>query len=72
MTKNRPPYIIQRKDAAYIGGRLVTSSRREVGQYVLDADVPYLRLFGLDTDPKAEKQKPPLGQVTVSVGRKTR
>ena len=38
----------------------------------MDADVPYLRLFGLDTDPKAEKQKPPLGQVTVSVGRKTR
>jgi len=36
----------------------------------LDADVPYLRLFSLDTDPKAEKQKPPPGRVTVSVGYK--
>ena len=67
LTKTGKRLIIHLKDAAINGRRLVTAP---IGGdiHVLDAYIPYRRLFSLDQNSEAEKTKPPLCQVTVSFG----
>ena len=48
------------------GRRLVTAPKGG-DIHVLDAYIPYRRLLSLDQDTEAEKTKPPLPQVTVSI-----
>ena len=67
MTKTGKRLIIHPKDAAINGRRLVTAPRGG-DIHVLDAYIPYRRLFSLDQNTEAEKTKPPLCQVTVSFG----
>ena len=66
MTKTGERLIIHPKDAAMNGRRLVTAPRGG-DIHVLDAYIPYRRLLSLDQDTEAEKTKPPLPQVTVSI-----
>ena len=56
----------QNKGAAINGRRTVTTPKGG-DIYVLDAYIPYRRLLSLDQDSEAEKTKPPLPQVTVSI-----
>ena len=65
MTKTGERLIIYVKDAAMNGRRLVTAPKGG-DIHVLDAYIPYRRLFSLDQNTEAEKTKPPLCQVTVS------
>ena len=67
LTKTDERLIIHLKDAAINGRRLVTAPRGG-DIHVLDAYIPYRRLFSLDQNSEAEKTKPPLCQVTVSFG----
>ena len=67
LTKTGKRLIIHLKDAAINGRRLVTAPRGG-DIHVLDAYIPYRRLFSLDQNSEAEKTKPPLCQVTVSFG----
>ena len=66
LTKTDKRLIIHLKDAAINGRRLVTAPRGG-DIHVLDAYIPYRRLFSLDQNTEAEKTKPPLCQVTVSL-----
>ena len=66
MTKTGERFIMHPKDAAMNGRRLVTAPRGG-DIHVLDAYIPYRRLLSLDQDTEAEKTKPPLPQVTVSI-----
>ena len=65
LTKTGERFIMHLKDAAINGRRLVTAPKGG-DIYVLDAYIPYRRLFSLDQNSEAEKTKPPLCQVTVS------
>ena len=64
LTKIRLRCILHHKDAAINGRRLVTAPKGG-DIHVLDAYIPYRRLFSLDQNTEAEKTKPPLCQVTV-------
>ena len=66
LTKTGKRLIIHLKDAAMNGRRLVTAPKGG-DIHVLDAYIPYRRLLSLDQDTEAEKTKPPLPQVTVSI-----
>ena len=66
LTKTDKRLIIHLKDAAINGRRLVTAPKGG-DIHVLDAYIPYRRLLSLDQDTEAEKTKPPLPQVTVSI-----
>ena len=70
MTKTGERLIIHPKDAAINGRRLVTAPRGG-DIHVFRVYDSYSGSFDLDTSPTTEKQKPPLGQVTVFAGHKT-